>query len=123
MQYNINTEKVAFSKLILFKTNAEMITDMIAVLHSAHSEPQGVVPADFISLLVVCLAVESVIVTGVSGWAQQCATVTAPEGKMKSTVRRTPLYSRTPLMWTPWGPGEVSCIQWNPSNVDTLGTW
>ena len=24
-------------------------------------------------------------------------------------------------MWTLWGPGEVCCIQWNPSNVDTLG--
>ena len=32
-------------------------------------------------------------------------------------------YSGTPLLWTPWGPGEVSCIQWNPSIVDTLGTW
>ena len=30
-------------------------------------------------------------------------------------------YSGTPLMWTPWGPGEVSCIQWSPSNVDTPG--
>ena len=29
----------------------------------------------------------------------------------------------SPLLWTPWGPGEVSCIQWNPSIVDTLGTW
>ena len=28
-----------------------------------------------------------------------------------------------PLVWTPWGPGRVSCIQWNPSTVDTLGTW
>ena len=26
-------------------------------------------------------------------------------------------------MWTPWGPGKVSCIQWSPSNVDSLGTW
>ena len=34
-----------------------------------------------------------------------------------------PVYSRTPLLWTPWGPGGVSCIQWNPSIVDTLGTW
>ena len=24
-------------------------------------------------------------------------------------------------MWIPWGPGEVPCIQWNPSIVDTLG--
>ena len=32
------------------------------------------------------------------------------------------IYSGTPLMRTPWGPGEVCCIQWNPSNVDTLGT-
>ena len=32
-------------------------------------------------------------------------------------------YSGAPLMWTPWGPGEVSCIQWIPSIVDTLGTW
>ena len=31
--------------------------------------------------------------------------------------------SGTPLLWTPWGPGKVSCIQWNPSIVDTLGTW
>ena len=30
------------------------------------------------------------------------------------------LYSGTPL-WSPWGPGEVSCIQWNPSIVDALG--
>ena len=36
---------------------------------------------------------------------------------------KCPVYSGTPLMWTPWGAGEVSCIQWNPSNVDTLGTW
>ena len=36
---------------------------------------------------------------------------------------KCPVYSRTPLMWTPWGPGEVYCIQWNPSIVDTLGTW
>ena len=34
-----------------------------------------------------------------------------------------PVYNGTPLLWTPWGPGEVSCIQWNPSIVDTLGTW
>ena len=34
---------------------------------------------------------------------------------------RCPVYSGTPLLWTPWGPGEVSCIQWNPSIVDTLG--
>ena len=37
-------------------------------------------------------------------------------------------YSGTPLLWTPWGPGEVSCIEScshfrNPSIVDTLGTW
>ena len=38
-------------------------------------------------------------------------------------------YSGTPLMWTLWGPSQVSCVedtiemQWNPSNVDTLGTW
>ena len=32
-------------------------------------------------------------------------------------------YSGTPLLGTPWGPGEVSCIQWNPSIGDTLGTW
>ena len=31
------------------------------------------------------------------------------------------IYSGTPLLWTPWGPGEVSCIQWNPSIMDTLG--
>ena len=33
------------------------------------------------------------------------------------------VYSGTPLLWTPWGRGEVSCIQWNSSIVDTLGTW
>ena len=33
------------------------------------------------------------------------------------------VYSGTPLIGTPWGPGEVFCIQWNPSIVDTLGTW
>ena len=33
------------------------------------------------------------------------------------------VYSGTPLLWTPWGPDKVSCIQWNPSIVDTLGTW
>ena len=32
------------------------------------------------------------------------------------------VYSGAPLLWTPWGPGEVSCMQWNPSIVDTLGT-
>ena len=32
-------------------------------------------------------------------------------------------YGGTPLLWTPWGLGEVSCIQWNPSDVDTVGTW
>ena len=36
---------------------------------------------------------------------------------------KCPVYSGTPLLWTPWGPGEVSCVQWNPSIVDTLGTW
>ena len=36
---------------------------------------------------------------------------------------KCPVYSGTPLLWTPWGPGEVSCIQWNPSIVDTLRTW
>ena len=36
---------------------------------------------------------------------------------------KCPVYSGTPLLWTPWGHGEVSCIQWNPSIVDTLGTW
>ena len=36
---------------------------------------------------------------------------------------KCPVYSGTPLLWTPWGPGEVSCIQWNPSIMDTLGTW
>ena len=29
--------------------------------------------------------------------------------------------SGTPLLWTPWGSGEVFCIQWNPSIVDTFG--
>ena len=32
---------------------------------------------------------------------------------------KCPVYSGTPLLWTPW---EVSCIQWNPSIVDTLGS-
>ena len=37
-------------------------------------------------------------------------------------------YSGTPLSWTPWGPGKVSCIERyphfrNPTIVDTLGTW
>ena len=37
-------------------------------------------------------------------------------------------YSGTPLLWTPWGPGEVPCTERcphfrNPSIVDTLGTW
>ena len=36
---------------------------------------------------------------------------------------KCPVYSGTPLLWTPWGPGGMSCIQWNPSIVDTLGTW
>ena len=36
---------------------------------------------------------------------------------------KCPVYSGAPLLWTPWGPGEVSCIQWSPSIVDTLGTW
>ena len=36
---------------------------------------------------------------------------------------KCPVYSGTPLLWTPWGPGEMSRIQWNPSVVDTLGTW
>ena len=36
--------------------------------------------------------------------------------------------SGTPLLWTPWGPGEVSCIERcphfrNPSIVDILETW
>ena len=33
-----------------------------------------------------------------------------------------PVYRGTPLLWTPWGPSEVSSIQWNPSIVDTLET-
>ena len=33
------------------------------------------------------------------------------------------VYSGTSLLWTPWGPGEVSCIEWNPSIADTLRTW
>ena len=36
---------------------------------------------------------------------------------------KCPVYSGAPLLWTAWGPGEVSCIQWSPSIVDTLGTW
>ena len=24
---------------------------------------------------------------------------------------KCPVYSVTPLLWTPWGPGEVSCIE------------
>ena len=24
---------------------------------------------------------------------------------------KRPVYSGTPLLWTPWGPGEVSCIE------------
>ena len=36
---------------------------------------------------------------------------------------KCPVYSGTPLLWTPWGPGEVPCIQWSPSIVDTLVTW
>ena len=38
-------------------------------------------------------------------------------------LEKCPVYSGTPLLWIPWVPGEVSCIQWNPSIVDTLGTW
>ena len=34
-----------------------------------------------------------------------------------------PVYTGTPLLWTPWEPGEVSYIHWNLSIVDTLGTW
>ena len=30
------------------------------------------------------------------------------------------VYSGTPLLWIPWGPGGVSCIQWNPSIVGDL---
>ena len=26
---------------------------------------------------------------------------------------KCPVYSGAPLLWAPWGPGEVSCIQWN----------
>ena len=33
------------------------------------------------------------------------------------------VYSGTLLLWTPWGPGKVSCTQWNPSIVDTFRTW
>ena len=36
---------------------------------------------------------------------------------------KCPVYSGTSLLWTLWGPGEVSCIQWNLSIVDTLETW
>ena len=35
-------------------------------------------------------------------------------------VIRCTTHSGTPLLWTPWEPGEVS---WNHSIVDTLGTW
>ena len=67
-----------------------------------------------------------------------------PEAKQKTFIQsHTCRYSGT-LLWTPWGPGGVSCIQWNPalycehlgdlvecpvysgtrpSIVDTLGTW
>ena len=41
----------------------------------------------------------------------------------KGLCTYTYMYSGTPLLWIPWGPGEVSCIQWNPSIVDTLGAW
>ena len=34
---------------------------------------------------------------------------------------KCPVYSGTPLMRTLWGSGEMSCVQWNPSIVDTLG--
>ena len=27
---------------------------------------------------------------------------------------KCPVYSGTPLLWTPWGPGEVSCIEGCP---------
>ena len=41
---------------------------------------------------------------------------------------KCPVYSGTPLLWKPWGPGEVSCIERcphfrNTSIVDNLGTW
>ena len=32
---------------------------------------------------------------------------------------KCPVYSGAPLLWTPWGPGKVSCIQWSPSIVDS----
>ena len=34
-----------------------------------------------------------------------------------------PVYSGITLLWAPWGPGEVSCIQRNHSIVGTSGTW
>ena len=43
-------------------------------------------------------------------------------GHLGNLVKR-PVYSGNPLLWTPWGPGEMSCIQWNPSIANTLGTW
>ena len=33
-----------------------------------------------------------------------------------------PVYSGTSLQWTPLGPSWLSCIQWNPSIEDTIGT-
>ena len=30
------------------------------------------------------------------------------------------LYSGTPPLWALWGPGEVSCIQWNPHLGDLV---
>ena len=36
---------------------------------------------------------------------------------------KCPVCSGTPFLRTPWRPSEVSCMQWNPSMVDTLGTW
>ena len=72
---------------------------------------------------VSCIQWNPSIVNTLGTWRSVLYTVEPLYCGHLGDLAKCPVYNGTPLLSTPWGPNEVSCIQWNPSIVDTLGTW
>ena len=72
---------------------------------------------------VSCIQWNSIIVDTLGSWWSVLYTVELYYCGHFGDLVKCPVYSGTPLLWTPWGPGGVSCIQWNSIIVDTLGSW
>ena len=100
-----------------------MLHAAASITTRTHSQTTPPPPQNTLSLLSINLQWNPSIVDTLGSWRSVLYTVEPLYCGHLGNLAKCPVYSGTPLLWTPWGPGEVSCIQWNPSIVDTLGSW